>query len=180
MSAQGRGGASGRDGAPGREGATGAGGDGSPAAALETRVAAAVRARRDDLVALTAALVACDTTARDAGTPPRDEAKLQELLAARLAALGADIDLWEPEPTGAGGLFVPPGLEFAGRPQLVARFAGDPTRCPRGRRSAGGPRPAADRATSTRSTWSRASSGRPTRSWRSSATACCSAAASTT
>jgi acetylornithine deacetylase len=111
---------------PGRDGAAGAVDEGAPTAALERRVAEAARARRDDLVALTAALVACDTTARDAGAPPRDEARLQALLAARLAALGAEIDLWEPEPTGEGGPFVPPGLDFVGRPQLVARLAGDP------------------------------------------------------
>jgi len=106
----------------------GGGATGAPVAltAVEERVTAAVRARRDELVALTGALVACDTTARDAGAPPRDEVRLQELLAARLAALGAEIDLWEPEPTGEGGLFVPPGLDFVGRPQLVARLAGDP------------------------------------------------------
>ncbi len=85
-----------------------------------------MRATRDELVALTSALVALDTTARDAGAPPRAEAELQRLLAARLAALGAEIDLWEPEPTGEGGQFVPPGLDFVGRPQLVARLAGDP------------------------------------------------------
>ena len=103
--------------------------------ALEDRVVAAVRARRDDLVALTGALVALDTTARDAGAPPRAEAQLQRLLAARLAALGGEIDLWEPEPTGSGGRFVPPGLDFVGRPQLVARLAGDPG----GRPAAAGP-----------------------------------------
>ena len=101
--------------------------------ALEDRVVAAVRARRDDLVALTSALVALDTTARDAGAPPRAEAQLQRLLAARLAALGGEIDLWEPAPTGSGGRFVPPDLDFVGRPQLVARLAGDPG----GRPSAG-------------------------------------------
>ena len=126
MSASGHGGAPGGDRTPSRDGTTGAHGGAARLTALEERVAAAVRTRRDDLVALTAALVACDTTARDAGAPPRDEAKLQGLLAARLAALGAEIDLWEPEPTGEGGLFVPPGLDFVGRPQLVARLAGDP------------------------------------------------------
>ena len=93
-------------------------------AVLEERVVAAVRARRDDLVALTSALVALDTTARDAGAPPRAEAQLQRLLAARLAGLGGEIDLWEPAPTGPGGRFVPPRLDFVGRPQLIARLAG--------------------------------------------------------
>jgi acetylornithine deacetylase len=92
--------------------------------ALEERVVAHVRARRDELCDLVAQLVALDTTARDAGAPPRAEAALQRLLAARLDALGAEIDLWEPEPTGAGGRFVPPGLDFVGRPQLIARLPG--------------------------------------------------------
>jgi acetylornithine deacetylase len=113
-----------REGVPGKR--AGAAGADRTLTSLEERVTAAVRARRAELVALTAALVACDTTARDAGAPPRDEVRLQELLAARLAALGAEIDLWEPEPTGEGGLFVPPGLDFVGRPQLVARLAGGP------------------------------------------------------
>ncbi len=98
-------------------------GDG-PSSEVERRVVEAVRARSGELVSLTSALIALDTTARDAGEPPRDEERLQRLLAARLAALGAEIDLWEPPETGAGGQFVPPGLDFAGRPQLVARLAG--------------------------------------------------------
>ena len=85
---------------------------------------ARVRAGRDELCDLVAQLVALDTTARDAGAPPRAEAQLQRLLAARLSALGAEIDLWEPAPTGAGGRFVPPGLDFVGRPQLIARLPG--------------------------------------------------------
>ena len=92
--------------------------------ALEERVLARARAGRDELCDLVAQLVALDTTARDAGAPPRAEAQLQRLLAARLAALGAEIDLWEPAPTGAGGRFVPPGLDFVGRPQLIARLPG--------------------------------------------------------
>ena len=118
---------------------------------LERRVVETVRGMRGELVSLTRALVALDTTARDAGAPPRDEAELQRLLAARLDVLGAEIDLWEPQPTGAGGQFVPPGLDFVGRPQLVARLAGGA-----GRRDAGagssvpgdvaGPRDSADPA----------------------------------
>ncbi len=97
---------------------------GGPSSESERRVVETVRAMRGELVSLTSALVALDTTARDAGAPPRDEAELQRLLAARLATLGAEIDLWEPRPTGAGGQFVPPGLDFVGRPQLIARLAG--------------------------------------------------------
>ena len=92
--------------------------------ALEERVVEAVRASQDELVGLAAELVACDTTARHAGDPAHDEEKLQRLLAARLEALGAAPDLWEPEPTGDGDRFVPAGLDFAGRPQLAATLAG--------------------------------------------------------
>ena len=91
---------------------------------LEAAVVAEVRRRRDELIALTSELIALDTTARDAGAPPRAEAELQRVLAARLRALGAEIDLWEPGPTGEGGRFVPPGLDFVGRPQLIARLPG--------------------------------------------------------
>ncbi len=108
---------------------------GAAPSALERRVVETVGALRDELVALTSELVALDTTARDAGAPPRAEAELQRLLAARLAALGAEIDLWEPEPTGEGGRFVPPGLDFVGRPQLVARLPSDPGGRPVGPRA---------------------------------------------
>ena len=91
---------------------------------LEEQVVADVRARRDELCDLVARLVAFDTTAREPGDPPRDEAALQALLAGRLAALGAGVDLWEPEPTGKGNRFVPDDLDFVGRPQLAATLAG--------------------------------------------------------
>jgi len=92
--------------------------------ALEERVVEAVRAAKDELVGLAAELVACDTRARLPGDPARDEEKLQRLLAARLEALGAAPDVWEPAPTGAGDRFVPAGLDFAGRPQLAAVVPG--------------------------------------------------------
>ena len=92
--------------------------------ALEDKVVDAARGARDEIVDLVGELVACDTTARMPGDPARDEDKLQRLLAARLAKLGARPDLWEPAPTGAGSRFVPAGLDFAGRPQLAAVVAG--------------------------------------------------------
>ena len=65
-------------------------------------------------MALAATSCAFDTTARNVGDPPRQEAELQEYLRRRLAALGADVDVWEPEPTGTGNRVVPDGLDFAG------------------------------------------------------------------
>ena len=91
---------------------------------LEARVVAVVREARDELVALTAELIACDTTARDPGEPPREEEKLQRILERRLAGLGAETELWEPEPIGPGHPYVAAELDFAGRPQLVARLRG--------------------------------------------------------
>lgn len=90
----------------------------------EERVVRAVREGRDELVALVSDLVAFDTTARNVGDPPRQEAELQEYLRRRLEALGATVDVWEPEPTGTGNRFVPDGLDFEGRPQLAAHLRG--------------------------------------------------------
>lgn len=93
---------------------------------LEQLVTEDIASRRDELVELASALIGLDTTARRVGDPPRDEAALQELLAERLRAAGADTELWEP--TGAelaARPLVPDGLEFEGRPQLSARFAGE-------------------------------------------------------
>src|SRR5947209_15557237 len=91
----------------------------------ETDVVRAIGDAADELVELAGRLVAFDTTARETGDPPRDEAALQEYLAERLRAAGAEIDLWEPRPEDVAGTpQSPPGLEFAGRPQLTATFAG--------------------------------------------------------
>ena len=90
---------------------------------LEERVVEDVRSRRDELVDLVGELVALDTTARDVDDPPRDEERLQRLLQARLEAVGAETDLWEPEPT-VGDRFLPDALSFRGRPQLAAWLRG--------------------------------------------------------
>ena len=92
--------------------------------ALEERVVAAVREGEQALVALASDLVRFDTTARNVGDPPRQEAELQEYLRRRLGALGADVEVREPEPTGTGNRVVPDGLDFVGRPQLAARLRG--------------------------------------------------------
>ena len=111
--------------APERPAAATEGGDvGQAFTDLEQRVVQAAREARRDVVELLAELVACDTTARLAGQPARDEEKLQRSLARRLTALGAGCDLWEPSSSGAGSRFVAPGLDFAGRPQLAAVLAG--------------------------------------------------------
>ena len=93
--------------------------------AREASVCAAIESGRDELVALASKLVAFDTTARNPGDPPRDEARLQEFLAARLRAAGAEVDVFEPDADGLQGKpLVPPGLDFAGRPQLIATKRG--------------------------------------------------------
>src|SRR5436305_11482062 len=91
----------------------------------EASVCEAIASGRDDLVALATALIGFDTTAREVGDPPREEAALQEFLAARLRGAGCEVDVWEPDAdTMQGQPLVPPGLEFSGRPQLIARRGG--------------------------------------------------------
>jgi acetylornithine deacetylase len=91
----------------------------------ELRVCEAIDARRDELVALASSLIAFDTTARNPGDPPRQEAELQEHLAERMRAFGAEIDLFEPDGVALQGRpLVPPGLDFDGRPQLIATKRG--------------------------------------------------------
>jgi len=91
----------------------------------ERSVCTAIEHDRDRLVALAADLIAFDTTAREVGDPPRSEAALQEYLAARLRAIGAETDLFEPDPAALEGRpLIPQGLDFAGRPQLIARRRG--------------------------------------------------------
>jgi len=91
----------------------------------EQRVCDEIARREDDLVELVRTLVGFDTTTHTAGAAPRQEAELQEHLAERLRACGADVQVWEPEPElVAGHPMVPDGFTFAGRPQLVGRFPG--------------------------------------------------------
>ena len=91
----------------------------------ERRVCDEIEGRGDEVVQLASDLVGFDTTARNPGDPAREEGPLQVYLAGRLGAAGAEVDLWEPSPEEvAGRPLVLEGLDFAGRPQLVARFAG--------------------------------------------------------
>ncbi|MFL5860671.1 MAG: M20 family metallopeptidase [Solirubrobacteraceae bacterium] len=96
-----------------------------PLSDLERSLCAAIAGRRDDLVDLARALIAFDTTAREVGDAPREEAGLQGTLADLLHAAGAEIDLFEPDAAAlAGAPLVPERLEFAGRPQLIATLRG--------------------------------------------------------
>ena len=91
----------------------------------EQRVCEVIEAGRERLVRLASDLIAFDTTARQVGEQARDEALLQDYLASRLRAVGADVDVWEPDGAAMAGMpLVPPGLDFEGRPQLIARVAG--------------------------------------------------------
>jgi acetylornithine deacetylase len=92
---------------------------------VERSVCEAIAAGRDELVELASALIAFDTTAREVGDPPRQEAALQAYLAEGLRAYGAEVDLFEPDAAAlAGAPLVPEGLDFAGRPQLMATLRG--------------------------------------------------------
>jgi acetylornithine deacetylase len=102
-----------------------ASGDGTTLTAVELRVCDAIAEREDELVELLRALVRFDTTTHTMGEGPREEAALQAYLAERLRGVGAAVDVWEPDPAlVAGHPMIPDGFTFAGRPQLVARFAG--------------------------------------------------------
>ncbi len=91
----------------------------------ERGVCEAIASGRQQLVAIASDLIGFNTTARDVGDPPRDEVALQEYLARRLQAAGAEVDLFEPDGDALQGKpLVPPGLDFAGRPQLIAKRPG--------------------------------------------------------
>src|ERR1700760_108179 len=101
---------------------------------VERDLCQAIAAGRDELGELASALIGFDTAAREVGDPPRQEAALQEYLAEGLRAYGADIDLFEPDAAAmAGAPLVPEGLDFAGRPQLIATLRGNGSRPPGGR-----------------------------------------------
>jgi acetylornithine deacetylase len=105
-------------------------GDASSAAAAGPVAAAVVeeiRARQDELVELAAELIGFDTTARAApGEQARDELALQEMLAQRLGAIGAETELFEPDPEPLRNeRQMLDGIDFRGRPQLVATWLGE-------------------------------------------------------
>jgi len=105
-----------------------------PLSDLERGVCDAIADGQDELVELASALIGFDTTAREVGDSPRQEAALQEYLAEGLRAYGAEIDLFEPDAAAmAGAPLVPEGLDFTGRPQLIATLRGNGSRPPGGR-----------------------------------------------
>jgi acetylornithine deacetylase len=92
---------------------------------VERSVCTAIAEREAELVELLRTLIRFDTTTHTLGQPAREEAALQGLLAERLRAGGASVELAEPEPALiAGHSMIPEGFRFDGRPQLVARFPG--------------------------------------------------------
>jgi acetylornithine deacetylase len=92
---------------------------------LERGVCEAIEAGREELIALASTLIGFDTTARNPGDPARDETALQEFLGSAMAGVGAEVDLFEPDPAALAGMpLVPPDLDFAGRPQLIATTPG--------------------------------------------------------
>ncbi len=93
----------------------------------EQRLVDSIAVRSDELVALLCELIGFDTTSRsDPEAPARAEAALQQLLAARLRAAGAEVDVWEPSRADVADHPLCPagGIGFAGRPQLAARLPG--------------------------------------------------------
>lgn len=82
-----------------------------------------------DLVELVRAFVRCDTTAVDLSPgserTENDEAACQALLAARLGALGAEVDQWEPDASELRDHpMMPPWHHFRGRPLTVGVLRG--------------------------------------------------------
>lgn len=101
--------------------------DRAPAALndAEERVLLALSASRTELVDLATALIAFDTTTRDTVAGPRQEQDLQAYLGWRLRRIGAEVDIWEPEPDSVPpSRQVPTQLNWEGYPQLVARLPG--------------------------------------------------------
>jgi acetylornithine deacetylase len=93
--------------------------------AVEQRVVGAIADREHELVELLSELVGFDTRTWTVGAEPREEAALQEHLAGRLRACDAAVEVTVPDDAlVAGHRYLPEGFTFAGRPQLVARFAG--------------------------------------------------------
>ena len=91
----------------------------------EQRVSEHIAAAERELVELACRLIRFDTSAREPERSGGDVEGLQRYLAHRLEAQGVPVELAEPPASlVAGHAYVPPGFDFAGRPQLVARLRG--------------------------------------------------------
>lgn len=97
---------------------------------LVSRITAAARTRQDETISLLQALVRVPSVNPffSGYTVPSREGEVQDVLAARLAALDAQIDRWEPNADDlakhAGGPGYYPGRDFRGRPNLAATLPG--------------------------------------------------------
>ena len=92
---------------------------------LEAAVRDRIADRKPVLVGLLQRLIGFDTASREPLVSGGEIPALQAFLAERLARHGAAVALTEPDAAMvAGHPYVPEGFAFAGRPQLVARFAG--------------------------------------------------------
>lgn len=101
----------------------------TPAPALAVELDGWIDAHADDLVALTQQLVRFETVSVDLspGSEHREneEGALQAVMADRLAALGADVDQWEPEASALRDHpMMPPWHHWKGRPMTVGTFKG--------------------------------------------------------
>jgi acetylornithine deacetylase len=87
------------------------------------RILAAVEARQDQIVQLLREVVQVESVTGNEGPA-------QEYVAKVLGAMGMQVDLWEPDLTELAkhpGFRWQPGLNFAGRPNVVGVLEGDPT-----------------------------------------------------
>lgn len=85
----------------------------------------AIDRANDVVVEVLQTLLRFDTTCADHAEPARDDAALQRFVADYLAGLGAEVELFEPDPSEIDGHpRRPANLSFAGRPILVAKFPG--------------------------------------------------------
>ncbi len=87
-----------------------------------------IAARREEIVALACELISFDTTSRtEPEMEARQEADLQAVLATRLKAAGAEVDVWEPKPEDVANhpLTGDRTYRFDGRPQLRCPLPGE-------------------------------------------------------
>jgi len=94
-----------------------------------TELDAAVDERREDVVELVRTLVRFDTTSVDlspgSAHTENEEGALQQVVAARLSAIGAEVDQWEPDAASfAGHPMMPPWHHWHGRPITVGVLRG--------------------------------------------------------